>query len=59
MGAYAMPGNTPFRTSKKLKTKRRKTRLDRNAELLRTARLVLDKKNEKIILAWDSDYTIH
>ena len=44
MGAYAMPSDRPFRTSKgiKIKTKREKSVLDKNAALLREHKVKLN-----------------
>lgn len=41
MGAYAMPSKRPFRASGKIKTKRKRTMLDRNAALLRGSKVKL------------------
>ena len=52
MGAYATPSNSSFRTTGKIKSKRTsKTRLDRNAEMLKGSRMILDKKNGRIVIA--------
>lgn len=55
MGAYAMPGDKPFRTNGKVKRTRSKSRLDRNAAMLRDSKMILDKKNNKIIMVKNDD----
>lgn len=55
MGAYSMPGDKPFRTRSKIKRTRIKTRLDRNAAILRGSRMILDKKNNKITMVKNDD----
>ena len=56
MGAYAMPGNTSFRTSKEIKKVRTKPgRIDRCAALLRENDMTIDKENNRIILVKKDD----
>ena len=55
MGAYSMPGDKPFRTGGKVKRTRCKSRLDRNAAMLRGSKMFLDKKNNKIIMVKTDD----
>ncbi|WP_157865500.1 hypothetical protein [Ruminococcus albus] len=50
-----MPGDKPFRTGGKVKRTRCKSRLDRNAAMLRGSKMFLDKKNNKIIMVKTDD----
>ncbi|MBR1421850.1 MAG: hypothetical protein IJ571_00195 [Ruminococcus sp.] len=56
MGAYATPSNRSFRTTSKIKAKRKnKTRLDRNAEMLKGSKMILDKKNGRIVMVKNNE----
>ena len=50
MGAYAMPSNKGFKTSKKLKRTHKWSNVDRCAALLRENDMFIDKKNKRIVL---------
>lgn len=54
MGAYAVYSDKPFISNGKIvKKRKRNSVVDKNCELLKNSRLVIDEKKQKIIILKD------